>query len=748
MKSNRPWPQAVQTLMLTVPSLAGMALALWGLLERQRTTLLLPCAVTAGALVICLLVRRFHPPLGWLPAGIAALAAFVIGTPAAVLRGGAAVVNYCISWWNLAREAGAPLLSVNATTGDLTRFLMVLLLLAAAMLWQLAQRRSLLGAVLFSMAWIVLMVAIHRVSAIACAMLLADLLGMWLVRLDPDYSRLRTGWFHGLLLFFILISIPLNNVQPLTAITSLRTAAAAEVHRLRYGSDDLPDGDLYNAHAMLTGNEATLTVTTQLEKPIYLRGYTAGRYQNGVWSPLPGSDFGGDNAGMLKWLGQQGFDPLSQYDAYLTAAADTHTGSTVTVDNVGADRSRLYLPYSAAMDDSPDARQDSWYTGGGILGSRYYTFDDVSGTLPGELLQQPSWVILPQTDDQSAYLRTESVYRSFVYDHYLTVDPGLSQLISDTFWPDGTEVNGIYDAAQRIRNVLKDNAFYDTAPMAVPENADPIRWFLTEGEGNSALYAATAVEAFRACGIPARYAEGYLLTASEAAAGTVTLTDQDGHAWPEVYLDGLGWVPVDVTPGFYLDTYDLQQMVEHPQPVRQSAAADDSEDTAREEPDDKSANASESDHTPVAQTTAGTLLLLLVFIVAAAVILEVRRWYLLYRSHRLLTNSQATRRQRFLCRQIAAVLALLGLECRPGWHDQETDDQLRQKLPGLRPGEYRRVAELLGQSAYSGAPLSAAEERTLLTFLHRIWQERRSLSFPTRFKLHFQLYPRAKKTEP
>ena len=55
------------------------------------------------------------------------------------------------------------------------------------------------------------------------------------------------------------------------------------------------------------------------------------------------------------------------------------------------------------------------------------------------------------------------------------------------------------------------------------------------------------------------------------------------------------------------------------------------------------------------------------------------------------------------------------------------------------------MAELLGQSAYSGAPLSAAEERTLLTFLHRIWQERRSLNFPTRFKLYFQLYPSAKK---
>ena len=745
MKPNHPWPQAVQALMLTVPSLAGMALAL-ALLTTARSALLLPCVVTAGVLLLCLLVQYFRPPLGRLPAGIGTLAAFLIATPAAVVRGGAATVNYCISWWNLAKEAGAPLLSVDASSGDLSRFLLVALLLAAAVLWQLAQRHSLLGAVIFSLTWITLMVVVHRLSAIACALLLAGLLGMWLVKLSPTFSRVRTGWFHASLLILLLVSLPLNAVQPLAAVTNLRNAASDEVHLLRYGSDDLPDGDLYQAHTMLTGDDATLTVTTQQEKAIYLRGFTAGRYRNGVWSPLPGSDFGGDNAGMLNWLEQQGLSPLSQYDAYLTAADDTHTGSTVTVDNVGADRSRLYLPYSAALNDNFNTRQDNWYTGSGFLGTSSYSFDDVSDTLPGELLQQADWVVLPQTDAQSSYLRAESVYRSFVYDHYLTVDAGLSDLINATFWPDGTEVNGIYDAAQRIRNVLKDNAFYETTPMAVPENADPIRWFLTEGEGNSALYAATAVEAFRACGIPARYAEGYLVTAAQAAAGAVALTDRDGHAWPEVYMDGLGWVPVDVTPGFYLDTYTLQQMVEHPQPVRQSAAADDSKDTAREQPnDDESTNVPESSNASTTQAAVGTLLLLLILLVVLYAVLTIRRWYLLYRDHRRLSSSQASLRQRFLTRRIAAVLALLGLECHPGWHNQETDDQLREQLPGLHSGEYRRVAELLEYSAYSGAPLTAAEERTLLTFLQRIWSERRSLSPAARFRLHFQLYPKPKK---
>lgn len=47
-------------------------------------------------------------------------------------------------------------------------------------------------------------------------------------------------------------------------------------------------------------------------------------------------------------------------------------------------------------------------------------------------------------------------------------------------------------------------------------------------------------EMLRAHGIPARYAEGYYLSADASAPGTVTLTGKDAHAWAEVYFDGVG----------------------------------------------------------------------------------------------------------------------------------------------------------------------------------------------------------------
>ena len=37
-------------------------------------------------------------------------------------------------------------------------------------------------------------------------------------------------------------------------------------------------------------------------------------------------------------------------------------------------------------------------------------------------------------------------------------------------------------------------------------------------------------------------------------------------------MDGLGWIPVDVTPGFYYDTYALLQMAQVPGDIQRTAA--------------------------------------------------------------------------------------------------------------------------------------------------------------------------------
>ena len=71
--------------------------------------------------------------------------------------------------------------------------------------------------------------------------------------------------------------------------------------------------------------------------------------------------------------------------------------------------------------------------------------------------------------------------------------------------------------------------------------------FLDERSGFCVHYAATFAVLARHLGVPTRVAVGYA-SAAERDATTVVL-GRELHAWPEVYVDGLGWVAFEPTPG-------------------------------------------------------------------------------------------------------------------------------------------------------------------------------------------------------
>ena len=78
--------------------------------------------------------------------------------------------------------------------------------------------------------------------------------------------------------------------------------------------------------------------------------------------------------------------------------------------------------------------------------------------------------------------------------------------------------------------------------------------------------------------IPTRYVEGHYLSGDDIhseASGINKLTGADAHAWVEVYFDGVGWLPLDVTPGYYYDAVSLQQMIGMPEQASKNAALED-----------------------------------------------------------------------------------------------------------------------------------------------------------------------------
>ncbi|WP_127571318.1 transglutaminaseTgpA domain-containing protein [Georgenia faecalis] len=76
---------------------------------------------------------------------------------------------------------------------------------------------------------------------------------------------------------------------------------------------------------------------------------------------------------------------------------------------------------------------------------------------------------------------------------------------------------------------------------------DPISHFLVTRQGYCTQFATAMVMMARASGIPARLAVGFLPgTTSED--GTRTIVAADAHAWPELFITGLGWTRFEPTP--------------------------------------------------------------------------------------------------------------------------------------------------------------------------------------------------------
>lgn len=114
---------------------------------------------------------------------------------------------------------------------------------------------------------------------------------------------------------------------------------------------------------------------------------------------------------------------------------------------------------------------------------------------------------------------------------------------------------GLGDCIGYVINYLTANMTYSRSIAAVPEGADYIETFLFDRKtGYCSHYASAAVMMFRMMGIPARYAEGFAVDLDDAVLTTggqylVNVTGKSAHAWVEIYVSGVGWVPVNVTYG-------------------------------------------------------------------------------------------------------------------------------------------------------------------------------------------------------
>lgn len=130
-------------------------------------------------------------------------------------------------------------------------------------------------------------------------------------------------------------------------------------------------------------------------------------------------------------------------------------------------------------------------------------------------------------------------------------------------------------AGEAIAELFSEEYPYTLSPGKTPTDEDFVKYFLEEQrKGYCSHFASAATMLLRHLGIPARYVEGYCvpyslvlksgrqlnetdpeewftgdsLINSDKTTVSVAVSDYYAHAWVEVFLEGKGFVPVEVTP--------------------------------------------------------------------------------------------------------------------------------------------------------------------------------------------------------
>ena len=104
-------------------------------------------------------------------------------------------------------------------------------------------------------------------------------------------------------------------------------------------------------------------------------------------------------------------------------------------------------------------------------------------------------------------------------------------------------------AIENALNDLEYTLLLGDYPKSIDSESEFLEYFLFENQKGYCSYFATAfVMLARAEGIPTRYVEGYCLPVN--GAGKKTIYSGMAHGWPEAYIEGIGWIPFEPTPGY------------------------------------------------------------------------------------------------------------------------------------------------------------------------------------------------------
>ncbi len=347
----------------------------------------------------------------------------------------------------------------------------------------------------------------------------------------------------------VVICLLLGTVFGNSLNTNTAEKIRQSVHDLRYHNTgpSMPEGQLKNLPRWQKSDTPALQITMEKPEKVYLRGVIYETYTGTAWEQLDKKDMA-EHESLFFWLHQGGFFGQSQIGIASKYTAEL-SPAVMTIENVNACREHGYYPYAVADASLFDTER---------LGDTELSSVEKITYLPGSISEwygvQLSLSGAQSRGNVSSYLSLEQAYAEYVREADLQMTQDSWEVI-DRQLESQDEGRTLSEIRQIISTYLENAVIYDESVRTLNGNGDFLQYVLEQsGSGYSVQYATAATLMLRYFGVPARYVEGYYLSAEEVeayqAGETITLTENNAHAWAEYYLNGVGFVPFEVTPGY------------------------------------------------------------------------------------------------------------------------------------------------------------------------------------------------------
>ena len=282
-----------------------------------------------------------------------------------------------------------------------------------------------------------------------------------------------------------------------------------------------------NAGARTITNQSVLKVTASQAGTFYLRGFSMQSFDGREWHT-------GSYAQALQAESAQDGMPATIAAIYSWRYTGSGPSSvSMTIDRTGDSTGVTYQPYYCP--NIPPIQGDPYTV------DFYYIEDSIPGLyniLSSDESNESNSIALPDYKGRApaAYTQIEK-----------STAEGLLQLALDAGIDPDADRATIVDM---VAEYISSSARYTLTPYIIPDGEDFALHFLqTSKRGYCIHFATAATLMLRALDIPARFTSGFVVTVPEdSAEKTIEVTDRDAHAWVEVYYDGVGWIPLEVTP--------------------------------------------------------------------------------------------------------------------------------------------------------------------------------------------------------